>query len=120
MRKIEGIVEAARASNEIATAYLAWKEPPEGAAGFGPFERREFRFTHVLPSVRLADLYATSSDVASLPTPVRTELIDRIRQLSRGMPHMLHLPARSVVDLCMRLEGIAVPAADEGGSQESG
>jgi SAM-dependent methyltransferase len=102
MRAIDELVEAARASNEIATAHRSWKEPPPGADGFGPFERREFPVTHVIPSVRLADLYATSSDVASLPAPVRTDLLDRIRRLSHGLPDMLRLPARSVVDLCPR------------------
>lgn len=80
--------------------------PLDGAApssaGFGPFERREFSMTHVISSERLADLYATSSDVASLPAGARADLLDRIRQLSRGLPEILRLPARSVVDLCLR------------------
>jgi len=58
--------------------------------------------THVIPSERLADLYATSSDVASLPAAARAHLLDRIRQLSRGLPEILRLPARSVVDLCLK------------------
>jgi SAM-dependent methyltransferase len=102
VRAIDEVVEAARASNEIATAYRSWKEPPPDADGFGPFERREFPVTHVVPSARLADLYATSSDVASLPAPVRTDLLDRIRLLSSALPDVLHLPTRSVVDLCPR------------------
>jgi hypothetical protein len=61
--------------------------------------------THVIPSARLADLYATSSDVASLPDQARTDLLNRIRRLSSGLPDVLHLPARSVVDLCLRSEG---------------
>jgi SAM-dependent methyltransferase len=102
MREIDDVVEATRRSNEIATAYRSWKEPPPHADGFGPFERREFPVTHVLPSARLADLYATSSDVASLPDAVRIDLLDRIRQLSRACPETLRLPARTVVDLCLR------------------
>ena len=58
--------------------------------------------THVIPSVRLADLYATSSDVASLPEPVRRELLGRIRRLSGELPETLHIPGRTVVDLCVR------------------
>ncbi|HJR98728.1 MAG TPA: class I SAM-dependent methyltransferase, partial [Actinomycetota bacterium] len=102
MEEIYEAADAARCSNEIATAYRSWAEPPPDAEGFGPFERREFRVTHVIPSSRLADLYATSSDVASLPDQVRTDLLDRIRRLSFGLPDVLHLPARSVVDLCLR------------------
>lgn len=102
MREIDEVVSAARASNEIATAYRSWAEVPDAADGFGAFERREFPFSHVLPSARLADLYATSSDVASLPDPVRNDLLDRIKRLSSALPDVLHLPARSVVDLCLR------------------
>jgi SAM-dependent methyltransferase len=100
LEQVDEVVEATRASNAIATAYRVWKEAPERATGFGGFERREFPLTHVLPSVRLADLYATSSDVASLPAGVRRGLLDRIRELSRGLPDTLELPARTVVDLC--------------------
>jgi SAM-dependent methyltransferase len=102
IREIDEVVEATRASNEIATAYRSWKEPPPEADGFGPFERREFPVTHVLPSARLADLHATSSDVASLPDAVRVELLGRIRALAQGLPEILQLPARTVVDLCLR------------------
>ncbi|MDQ4107363.1 MAG: hypothetical protein M3138_00970 [Actinomycetota bacterium] len=102
MREIDRVGEATRASNEIATVYRSWKERPPEADGFGPLERREFPMYHVIPSARLADLYATSSDVASLPDAVRKDLLDRIRRLSHGLPNTLRLPARSVVDLCVR------------------
>jgi SAM-dependent methyltransferase len=101
-REIDEVVESTRESSEIATAYRTWTEPPQAPEGFGPFERLEFPMTHVIPSDRLADLYATSSDVASLSAAARTDLLDRIRQLSRGLPKVLRLPARSVVDLCFR------------------
>lgn len=102
LREIDQVVEATRASNEIATAYRSWSEVPADARGFGPFERREFAVTHVIPSARLADLYATSSDVASLPPETRDALLERIRELGRGLPETLHLPGRTVVDLCIR------------------
>jgi SAM-dependent methyltransferase len=112
VREIDEVVEVARASNEIATAYRSWKDPPPDADGFGPFERREFPMIHAIRSARLADLYATSSDVASLADPVRNDLLDRIRRLSSGLPDVLHLPARSVVDLCVRREATGfVPSA---------
>jgi SAM-dependent methyltransferase len=102
LREIDQVVEATRASNEIATAYRSWSEVPADARGFSPFERHDFPVTHVIPSARLADLYATSSDVASLPEPVRRELLDRIRRLEAELPETLHIPGRTVVDLCVR------------------
>lgn len=113
LREIDQIVEATRASNEIATAYRSWSEVPGDVHGFEPFERREFPVTHVIPSARLADLYATSSDVASLPPQTRHTLLERIRELGRGLPETLHLPGRTVVDLCLRSD-------DEGDTEESG
>jgi SAM-dependent methyltransferase len=113
MREIDQVVEALRTSNEIATAYRSWAEVPDTAEGFGPFERREFPMTHVIASARLADLYATSSDVASLPEPVRRDLLDRVRRLSSELPETLHIPGRTVVDLCVRRE-------EETGAEESG
>jgi SAM-dependent methyltransferase len=102
LREVDEVVQSTRESCEIATAYRTWTEPPQAAEGFGPFERREFPMTHVIPSERLADLYATSSDVASVPAAARADLLDRIRQLSRGLPKIRRLPARSVIDLCFR------------------
>jgi SAM-dependent methyltransferase len=113
LREIDQVVEATRASNEIATAYRSWSEVPAAARGFGPFERREFPVTHVIPSARLADLYATSSDVASLPLETRDALLERIRELGRGLPEILHLRGRTVVDLCVRSD-------DQAGAEESG
>ncbi len=51
----------------------------EAVAGFTPFERRSFPTVHELPSERLADLFATSSDIAVLPSAERAALTDRIR-----------------------------------------
>jgi SAM-dependent methyltransferase len=102
MEEIYDAVEAARGANEIATAYRSWSEIPADATGFGAFERRGFRVTHEFPSSRLADLYATSSDIASMPSETRDELLDRIRELARGFPEVLQLPGRTVVDLCVR------------------
>lgn len=102
MRAIYEAIEGTHAEAEIMAAHRSWAEPPATVEGFDPFERREFPATHVLPAARLADLYATFSDVLSLPAPTREWLIDRIRQLSRGLPETLHLRQRTVVDLCVR------------------
>ena len=102
MREIFDAVEATRTDSAISAAYRAWAEPPRSVPGFGPFERREFPSTHVLPAARLADLYATSSDLASLPSTVLNELIARIRTIAASFPATLRLPSRTVVDLCVR------------------
>jgi SAM-dependent methyltransferase len=105
MREVEEVVQEARVGSAIMAAYRTWAEPPADVHGFGSFERREFPLTQVLPAARLADLYATSSDVASMPDPVRTELLRRIREITRPLPEVLRLPARTVVDLSFRSIG---------------
>jgi SAM-dependent methyltransferase len=106
LREIDDVVERMRATSGIATAYRRWAQPPPPVDGFTGPERREFPTTHLLASARLADLYATSSDVASLPPSTRIELLGRIHELARQLPKTLELPGRSVVDLFLR-EGAA-------------
>jgi SAM-dependent methyltransferase len=101
MRPIYEAIEETHAESAIMAAHRSWAETPLPMDGFDPFERREFPATHLLPAARLVDLYATFSDVLSLPAPTRTRLLDRIRQLSGGLPATLHLPGRTVVDLCV-------------------
>jgi SAM-dependent methyltransferase len=109
-------VERARTTSSIIAAYRSWAERPAMADGFGPFERREFPVTHVVPSGRLADLYATSSPVASMSPSDRETLLSTIADLARGLPETLRLPSRTVVDRCSRLpdRGTIVPADDGG------
>lgn len=104
IREVDEAVERVRAASAIGTAYRKWSGPPVQASGFTPFERREFPTTHVVPSARLADLYATSSDVASLSAGARSDLLARVAELCRDLPETLELAARSVVDLCLRDE----------------
>jgi SAM-dependent methyltransferase len=101
MRAIYEAIDGTHAEAAIMAAHRSWSEPPATVDGFGPFERREFPATHVLPAARLADLYATFSNVISLPAPTRAWVLDRIRQQSRELPETLHLPGRTVVDLCV-------------------
>jgi SAM-dependent methyltransferase len=93
-------VERARTASSIMAAYRSWAEPPATAEGFGDFERREFPVKHVLPSARLADLYATSSDIASMSPDDRQELLAEVGSLAARLPETLELPARTVVDRC--------------------
>jgi SAM-dependent methyltransferase len=102
LREIDNVVEHERGSSPIVRSYRSWFEPPERVVGFTPFERRSFRTTHTLPSARLADLFATGSDIASLPEPARARLLARIRELTAGLPEVVDLPQRSDVQLCFR------------------
>lgn len=107
-RRIPGIdaiyeaVDHARRDASIVAAYRSWADPPAKADGFGPWERREFPLTHVLDSARIADLYATSSDIGAMAPDDRAALLAEIGALARTLPETLHLPSRTVVDLCVR------------------
>ncbi len=102
IREIDEAVEGERASSPIVAAYRSWFEPPERVEGFTPFERRSFRTTHAIASARLADLFATSSDIASLPERTRSRLLARIGELASRLPETLELPERTDVQLCAR------------------
>ena len=102
LREVNEAIEGIRAATAIATAYRSWKDLPAQPRGFSPFERSEFPTIHEVPSARLADLYATSSDVASLPPHERTGLLERIKEVSRELPEILRFPTRTVVDLSFR------------------
>lgn len=100
--EVDRAVERARSSASIVAAYRSWSAPPDGVDGFTPFERRSFATTHVIDPIRLADLFATSSDVASLPHPDRDALLERIRALAVSYPPRLELSGHSDVQLCFR------------------
>jgi SAM-dependent methyltransferase len=100
-REIDLLVERVRGTNAFIDAYMTWFEPQE-AEGFTAFERRSFPTTHEIASSRVADLYATSSDIASLPSDVRQDLLARIAELAAGLPETLELAERSEVMLTFR------------------
>ena len=83
-------------------AYVSWFEPPEHVEGFTTLERRSFPTTRTMASARLADLFATSSDIASLPEPRRSRLLARIGELAAELPETLELAERSDVHLWFR------------------
>jgi SAM-dependent methyltransferase len=102
IREIDDLVERERGSSPIVEAYRAWYEPPEHVEGFTTLERRAFATTRTMPSARLADLFATSSDIASLPEPRRGRLLERIGELAADLPESLELAERSDVQLWFR------------------
>jgi SAM-dependent methyltransferase len=102
IREIDEVVERERGSSPIVEAYRAWYEPPEHVEGFTTLERRSFPITRTMASARLADLFATSSDVASLPEPRRGRLLERIGELAADLPETLELAERSDVQLWFR------------------
>lgn len=102
VREIDEVVEGERGSSPIVDAYRSWLEPPERIEGYTPFELRSFRTTHTIASARLPDLFATSSDIASLPERTRSRLLARIGDLATRLPDTLELPGRTDVQLCVR------------------
>jgi SAM-dependent methyltransferase len=102
IKEIDELVERERASSAIVDAYYAWYEPPEHVEGFTRLERRSFPTARTIPSARLGDLYATSSDIASLPEPKRVRLLERIAELAADLPETLELEERSDVQLWFR------------------
>ena len=102
IREIDEVVERERASSPVVEAYFSWFEPPERIEGFSALERRSFAIARTMASARLADLYATSSDIASLPQPRRGRLLERIGELAAELPESLELAERSDVQLWFR------------------
>jgi SAM-dependent methyltransferase len=102
IREIDEVVERERASSPIVEAYVSWFEPPEHVDGFTTLERRSFPTTRTMASARLADLFATSSDIASLPEPRRSRLLSRIGELAAELPETIELAERSDVHLWFR------------------
>ena len=102
IREIDELVERERGSSPIVEAYRAWYEPPEHVKGFTTLERRSFPTTRTMPSARLADLFATSSDIASLLESQRSRLLARIGELAADLPESLELAERSDVQLSFR------------------
>jgi SAM-dependent methyltransferase len=102
IREIDEVVERERASSPVVEAYFSWFEPPERIEGFTALERRSFATARRMASARLADLYATSSDIASLPEPRRGRLLERIGELAADLPESLELAERSDVQLWFR------------------
>jgi SAM-dependent methyltransferase len=100
--EIDEVVERERASSRILHAYRFWFEPPGRIEGFTALERHSFATTRMMASARLADLYATSSDIASLPEPRRAALLERIGELAADLPETLELKERSDVQLWFR------------------
>ena len=99
--EIDRTVERVRGASAIVEAYRSWFEPHD-VGGFAAFERRTFPATHAIASNRVADLYATSSDIASLPPAVRSDLLARIADLAAGLPETLELAEQSDVYLSFR------------------
>jgi ubiquinone/menaquinone biosynthesis C-methylase UbiE len=103
VREIDRVANEWRDRSPIASAYRAWYEVQPRVDGFTAFERRSFATTHVFPSRRYVDLYATSSDIAAMPIDRRTALLERIDAIAATLPETLTLPSRSEVDLCLRV-----------------
>jgi SAM-dependent methyltransferase len=104
LERIDREIERRRVPSPTVDAYLrAKREPPQPIGGFAPIERRSFPMPHVIASARLADLYATSSDIAAMPDAAREALLDRVRELAHELPETVEVPAGTDVDLWLRV-----------------
>jgi len=103
IRRINEVRNKRTNRSPIAEAYRSWFALPPPTPGFTPFERRRFSVSHVIPSQRYVDLYATSSDIAALPDRERVDLLAEMRSLADELPETLDLLAQSEVDVCLRV-----------------
>jgi SAM-dependent methyltransferase len=103
IRGINEVVNKRTNRSRIAEAYHSWFGLPPPATGFTPFERRRFSVSHVIPSRRYVDLFATSSHIAALPDRERLDLLAEMRSIADELPETLDLLAQSDVDVCLRV-----------------
>jgi SAM-dependent methyltransferase len=103
IRRINELRNKRTNSSAIAEAYRSWFGLPPPTPGFTPFERRRFSLSHVIPSRRYVDLYATSSDIAALPERERVSLLAEMKSLADELPETIDLLAQSEVDVCLRI-----------------
>ncbi len=103
IRRINEVVTERTDRSPIAEAYRSWFGIPPPTPGFTPFERRRFSVSHVVPSRRYVDLYATSSDIAALPDGDRADLLAEMRSLAADLPETLDLLTQSEVDVSLRV-----------------
>ncbi len=103
IRRINEVVNKRTDRSPIAEAYRSWFVLPPPTPGFTAFERRRFSVSHVVPSRRYVDLFATSSDIAALPDGDRADLLAEMRSLADELPEILDLRTQSEVDVCLRV-----------------
>jgi len=77
----------------------SWRERFAATGLFVKVEEASFPHPHTIASSALSRLYATSSDVASLPPARRRPLLTAIDQLGRRLPERVSIGASTFVEL---------------------
>jgi len=86
-------------SSAVCAAFGSWPQAFEESGGFAKTEVREFAHVHELPSTGLAPLFATSSDVASLPEERLDSFLADVEAFALTLPDQVAIPAVTRVDL---------------------
>jgi ubiquinone/menaquinone biosynthesis C-methylase UbiE len=63
----------------------AWRAPLEASPLFGPLEERRFRFEQHFTAEQLCDRVSSTSFVAAMEPERRAQLLERVRELVRGL-----------------------------------
>jgi SAM-dependent methyltransferase len=79
-----------------------WREALERSPLFEPGEEREFRYAQSFTVDDLADRFASTSFVATLPALEREQLLTRVRALADGLPERFPFPYRTEVHIVPR------------------
>jgi SAM-dependent methyltransferase len=86
----------------IWAAFGAWPEAFRTSELFAPSGVESFPHPHTLRPGQLSALFATSSDVASLPPEPRRRLLTDLEELARSLPDPVTIAAETRVDLFIR------------------
>jgi SAM-dependent methyltransferase len=86
-------------SSAVCAAFGSWPQAFQATRGFAKREVREFAHVHGLPSAGLAPLFATSSDVASLPKDRLDSFLADVEAFALTVPDQVTIPAVTRVDL---------------------
>ena len=77
----------------------SWRESLASTGLFRRADEASFSHPHPIASAALARLYATSSDVASLPPVRRLRLLSAIEEVGRRLPDQLSIAASTSVEV---------------------
>ena len=90
----------ARFGDRLVSAKMgSWREGLAATELFDQADEASFPHPHSIASSALSRLYATSSDVASLPPARRLRLLGAIDELGRRLPERLSIAASTCVEV---------------------
>jgi SAM-dependent methyltransferase len=92
--------------------YGAWRPALERSLLFGPCREETFRYDHPSTAADVCDRVASTSFVAAMPAAERDPLLDRVRELTDGLPE--RFPFR------YRTEVLVFPRSSDRGDSQRG